>query len=243
MTGRKTPFSVKGYDPDAQILALKAPTGGGVSSNRGALTWLTSSCLTLLPSCWVSWGNYSTFLGMSLWGGAGESATLTLYGLDCFYLNWSYSTVVSCNPFWTLISTVLGERRGEIGSVLSLFTWWWEGFFSCEFWSLTFQALPSMNITMLQTSSPGADGFLGISYKVAKKAGIETQISKGQFWVVGIVQSVACFSPPPMIFPFPLLRRVKMNQQTFIELPGRWGTLWGPGEQEDESDSALAPGV
>lgn len=35
--------------------------------------------------------------------------------------------------------------------------------------------------------SPGADGFLGISYKVAKKAGIETELSKGQFRVVGIV--------------------------------------------------------
>ena len=91
---------------------------------------------------------------MRLWSGAGESATLTLYGLDCFYLNRSYSTVVSCNPFWALISTVFGERRGEIGSVLSLFTWWWEGFFSCEFRSLTFHALPSTVTRMLQTSKP-----------------------------------------------------------------------------------------
>jgi len=81
-------------------------------------------------------------------------------------------------------------------------------------------------------SSPGADGFLGISYKVARKAGIETQISKGQFRVVGIVRSVACLSPPPMIFPFPLNRRIKMNQQTFIELPLRLRHFvrgWGAG--------------
>lgn len=89
---------------------------------------------------------------------------------------------------------------------------------------------------------PGADGCLGISHVVAKRAGIETRFPEGSPgpWAL-FAQWLAPLPSPELSFP--PQRRIKMNQQTFIELPPGSGHFVRGWEREDESDPVLARGV
>lgn len=64
---------------------------------------------------------------------------------------------------------------------------------------------------------PGADGRLGISHVVAKSAGIESQIPKGQSRAMGVLQPTACFSPLLVASLFHLTEGA--NESAGIELP------------------------
>lgn len=165
-------------------------------------------------------GGITASLGINLRHRASGSATWTPHGLVC--LNRSFSTIDSGSTFWALISTVFGEERGKCGRLLcpSLLGWESDSFHAVSK-CLNFKLFLLLLLLFYRHPRPGADGCLGISHTVAKRAWIETQISKGQVRAVGLIQSRSCFSPPPMISPFLPHRRIKMNHQTLIEFPLR----------------------
>lgn len=145
----------------------------------------------------------------------------------CVYLNRSFSTADGWwQPFLPLISTVIREERGERSRGLHPPL--------LDDRSDSFRVNPdclNLKPSLLSLLAsyrhlrPGADGCLGTSHVAAKRAGIETQIPQGPSRAMGIIPSVVCFSPPPVISPFHLIAGFKGISRHLLSFLRDQGTL------------------
>lgn len=139
------------------------------------------------------------------------SATPTLHGLDwSVFVGTDYSPLWIAAAFsWALISTKFKRRQEKVaGCPTPLFDERSDSFHvnsDClDRKSFLLSLLP-----LYRHLRPGTDGCLSISYVVGERVGIEIQISRGQSRAMSIIQSMTCFSPPPMISPFHLIEGSK----------------------------------